>query len=88
MALQGLGVEVIALDRYDNTPAMQVAHRSYVLSMLDGKELRRIIELEKPCLIVPGIFSYSFEYLRIKFKIFHRYVRFWRFTGNQFTIFI
>ena len=40
MALQGLGVEVIALDRYDNAPAMQVAHRSYVLSMLDGKELR------------------------------------------------
>jgi phosphoribosylglycinamide formyltransferase 2 len=55
MELQGLGVEVIALDRYENAPAMQVAHRSYVLSMLDGKELRRIIELEKPDLIVPEI---------------------------------
>ena len=55
MALQGYGVEVIALDRYANAPAMQVAHRSYVLSMLDGAELRRIIELEKPDLIVPEI---------------------------------
>jgi phosphoribosylglycinamide formyltransferase 2 len=55
MELQGLGVEVIALDRYPHAPAMQVAHRSYVLSMLDGKELRRIIELEKPDLIVPEI---------------------------------
>jgi phosphoribosylglycinamide formyltransferase 2 len=53
--LQRLGVEVIALDRYANAPAMQVAHRSYVLSMLDGKELRRVIELEKPDLIVPEI---------------------------------
>ncbi|MGE0753909.1 MAG: formate-dependent phosphoribosylglycinamide formyltransferase [Alphaproteobacteria bacterium] len=55
MELQGLGVEVIALDRYANAPAMQVAHRSYVLSMLDGKELRRIIEKEKPDFIVPEI---------------------------------
>lgn len=55
MELQGLGVEVIALDRYPHAPAMQVAHRSHVLSMLDGKELRRIIELEKPDLIVPEI---------------------------------
>lgn len=53
--LQRLGVEVIALDRYPNAPAMQVAHRSHTLSMLDGKELRRIIELEKPDLIVPEI---------------------------------
>jgi phosphoribosylglycinamide formyltransferase 2 len=55
LELQGLGVEIIALDRYPNAPAMQVAHRSYVLSMLDGQELRRIIELEKPDLIVPEI---------------------------------
>lgn len=55
MALQGYGVEVVALDRYANAPAMQVAHRSHVLSMLDGRELRRIIELEKPDLIVPEI---------------------------------
>ena len=55
MALQGYGVEVIALDRYADAPAMQVAHRSYALSMLDGTELRRIVELEKPDLIVPEI---------------------------------
>ena len=53
--LQRLGVEVIALDRYENAPAMQVAHRSYVLSMLDGKALRKIIEQEKPDYIVPEI---------------------------------
>ena len=52
---QRLGVEVIALDRYENAPAMQVAHRSYVLSMLDGKSLRKIIEKEKPDYIVPEI---------------------------------
>ncbi len=55
LELQAMGVEVIALDRYENAPAMQVAHRSHVLSMLDGAELRRIIELEKPDLIVPEI---------------------------------
>jgi phosphoribosylglycinamide formyltransferase 2 len=53
--LQRLGVEVIAVDRYENAPAMQVAHRSHVISMLDGDALRRIIELEKPDLIVPEI---------------------------------
>ena len=53
--LQRLGVEVIALDRYGNAPAMQVAHRSHVVSMLDGDALRKIIELEKPDLIVPEI---------------------------------
>lgn len=53
--LQRLGVEVIALDRYANAPAMQVAHRSHVVSMLDGNALRAIIELEKPDLIVPEI---------------------------------
>jgi len=55
MALQGLGVEVIAVDRYANAPAMQVAHRSHVISMLDGKALRKIIEMEAPDLIVPEI---------------------------------
>jgi len=64
MALQGLGVEVIALDRYANAPAMQVAHRSYVLSMLDGVELRRIVELEKPDLIVPEIEAIATATLR------------------------
>ena len=53
--LQRLGVEVIVVDRYDNTPAMQVAHRSHVISMLDGAGLRTVIELEKPDFIVPEI---------------------------------
>ncbi len=53
--LQRLGVEVIALDRYENAPAMQVADRSYTLSMLDGSKLREIIEKEKPDYIVPEI---------------------------------
>jgi len=53
--LQRLGVEVIAVDRYENAPAMQVAHRSHVISMLDAKALRDVIELEKPDLIVPEI---------------------------------
>lgn len=53
--LQRYGVEVIALDRYENAPAMQVAHRSYVLSMLDGKKLREIIEAEKPDYIIPEV---------------------------------
>ncbi len=55
MALKGLGCEVIAVDRYANAPAMQVADRSHVVSMLDGAALRRIIEQEKPALIVPEI---------------------------------
>jgi len=53
--LQRMGVEVIAVDRYENAPAMQVAHRSYSLSMLDGKALRNVIEKEKPHLIIPEI---------------------------------
>ena len=53
--LQRLGVEVIACDRYENAPAMQVAHRSHVLSMLDGEALRRVVEMEKPDFIVPEI---------------------------------
>lgn len=53
--LQRLGVEVIAVDRYENAPAMQVAHRSHVISMLDGAALRAVIEQEKPDLIVPEI---------------------------------
>jgi phosphoribosylglycinamide formyltransferase 2 len=53
--LQRLGVEVIAVDRYENAPAMQVAHRSYTLSMLDGQGLRAIVEQERPDYIVPEI---------------------------------
>jgi len=52
---QRYGVEVIAVDRYDHAPAMQVAHRSYTISMLDGKALRTIIEKEKPDFIVPEV---------------------------------
>lgn len=53
--LQRFGCEVIAVDRYAHAPAMQVAHRSHVISMLDGAALRRVIEQEKPHLIVPEI---------------------------------
>ena len=55
LELQRYGVEVVALDRYANAPAMQVAHRSYVLSMLDGERLREIIEKEKPDYIIPEV---------------------------------
>ncbi|MCA4073775.1 MULTISPECIES: formate-dependent phosphoribosylglycinamide formyltransferase [Pseudomonas] len=53
--LQRLGVEVIAVDRYADAPAMQVAHRSHVVNMLDGVALRAVIEAEKPHYIVPEI---------------------------------
>jgi len=53
--LQRLGCEGIAVDRYDNAPAMQVAHRSHVISMLDGQALREVIEAEQPDYIVPEI---------------------------------
>lgn len=53
--LQRLGCEVIAVDRYANAPAMQVADRSHVISMLDGAALRSVIEAEQPHLIVPEI---------------------------------
>ena len=53
--LQRYGVEVIVVDRYENAPAMQLAHRSHVISMLDGKALRAVIEQEKPDYIVPEI---------------------------------
>lgn len=53
--LQRLGCEVIAVDRYPDAPAMQVADRSHVISMLDGDALRKVIEQEKPALIVPEI---------------------------------
>lgn len=53
--LQRLGVEVIAVDRYADAPAMQVAHRSHVIDMLDGAALRAVIEREQPHFIVPEI---------------------------------
>jgi phosphoribosylglycinamide formyltransferase 2 len=55
IALQRLGVEVIAVDRYENAPGHQVAHRAHVISMTDGAALRKLVELEKPHLIVPEI---------------------------------
>lgn len=53
--LQRYGVEVVALDKYANAPAMQVAHRSHVLSMLDGKKLREVIETERSDYIIPEV---------------------------------
>ncbi|MEZ3551216.1 MAG: formate-dependent phosphoribosylglycinamide formyltransferase [Muribaculaceae bacterium] len=55
LELQRLGVEVIACDKYPDAPAMQVAHRSYVFNMLDGDELRRHVEFERPDHIIPEI---------------------------------
>ena len=55
IALQRLGVEVIAVDRYDNAPGHQVAHRAYTINMADGAELKKLIEEEKPDLVVPEI---------------------------------
>lgn len=61
--LQRFGIEVIAVDRYDNAPAMQVAHRSHTINMLDGDALRAVIEQEKPDLIVPEIEALATETL-------------------------
>ena len=55
IAMQRLGVEVVAVDRYANAPGMQVAHRAHVISMLDGEALRKVIEMEKPDYIVPEV---------------------------------
>ncbi|SFM26346.1 formate-dependent phosphoribosylglycinamide formyltransferase [Rugamonas rubra] len=55
IALQRLGVEVIAVDRYPNAPGHQVAHRAHVINMADGAALAALIELEQPDLIVPEI---------------------------------
>lgn len=61
--LQRLGVETIAADRYPNAPAMQVAHRSRVLNMLDGRALRHVIESVNPDLVVPEIEAIATETL-------------------------
>lgn len=55
IALQRLGVETIAVDRYPNAPGHQVAHRAHVIAMTDGAALRALVEQEKPHLIVPEI---------------------------------
>ncbi|MHB1144523.1 MAG: formate-dependent phosphoribosylglycinamide formyltransferase [Thiobacillus sp.] len=63
IALQRLGVEVIAVDRYANAPGHQVAHRAYVTDMSDGAALRALIEAEKPQLVVPEIEAIATETL-------------------------
>lgn len=55
LELQRYGVEVIAVDRYANAPAMQVAHRSYVINMLDAQALRDVILKEQPSVIIPEV---------------------------------
>jgi len=55
IALQRLGVEVIAVDRYDNAPGHQVAHKAHTINMADADQLRKLVEQEKPYLIVPEI---------------------------------
>ena len=55
IALQRLGVETIAVDRYENAPGQQVAHHSRTITMSDAEQLRALIEQEKPTLVVPEI---------------------------------
>jgi phosphoribosylglycinamide formyltransferase 2 len=63
IALQRLGVEVIAVDRYPNAPGHQVAHRAHVIAMTDGAALRALVEAERPHLIVPEIEAIATEML-------------------------
>ena len=63
IALQRLGVEVIAVDRYANAPGHPLAHRAHVLDMSDGTALRALIEAEKPHLVVPEIEAIATETL-------------------------
>ena len=58
-----LGIEVVACDRYEHAPAMQVAHRSYVFNMRDGKKIRKVVQTEKPHFIVPEIEAIATETL-------------------------
>ncbi|PKH01532.1 phosphoribosylglycinamide formyltransferase 2 [Psychromonas sp. MB-3u-54] len=61
--LQRFGIEVIAADSYENAPAMQIAHSSYVVSMLDGEKLATIIRAEKPDFIIPEVEAIATESL-------------------------
>jgi phosphoribosylglycinamide formyltransferase 2 len=63
IALQRLGVEVVAVDRYENAPGHQVAHRAHVIDMSDGAALRALIEAERPQLVVPEIEAIATETL-------------------------
>lgn len=70
--LQRYGVEVVACDRYENAPAMQVAHRHHVLSMLDAQRLREVIKLEKPDHIIPEVEAIATpELLKLEEEGFH-----------------
>ncbi|WP_136524293.1 formate-dependent phosphoribosylglycinamide formyltransferase [Geomonas ferrireducens] len=60
---QRFGIEVVAVDRYANAPAMQIAHRSHVIDMLSREELDRVVRLENPAYIVPEIEAINTEYL-------------------------
>lgn len=64
--LQRMGVEVIAVDRYANAPAMQVAHRSHVINMLDDAALSALIDQEQPALIIPEIEAIATQVLAAK----------------------
>ena len=55
IALQRLGVEVIGVDRYENAPGQQVAHRFHVINMADAKALRALVEKERPHIIITGL---------------------------------
>ena len=63
ISFQRLGIEVIAVDRYNNAPGQQVAHRSYVVDMTNGSELRKVIQKENPDYIVPEIEAINTEFL-------------------------
>lgn len=65
IALQRLGVETIAVDRYENAPGHQVAHRAHVINMADGAALRALIEKEKPQIIVPEIEAIATDMLEV-----------------------
>ncbi len=65
IALQRLGVEVIAVDRYPNAPGHQVAHRSHVINMANGAELRALVEQERPHIIVPEIEAIATDMLAL-----------------------
>ena len=70
--LQRLGVEVIAVDRYANAPAMHIAHRAHVVDMLDGAALRAVIEQEKPDYIIPEIEALATsELVKLESEGFH-----------------
>ena len=63
IALQRLGVEVTAVDRYDNAPAMQVAHKHFTINMADCNQLRQLVERERPQIIIPEIEAIATEEL-------------------------